>query len=452
MNVVHSIIKSPAMLGLMLLYGILIPFVVVYYSGIGWLKLYTILFYAIILILTAIIVSNKFRVHRPSLNRIDILFIAFLFCVVASSALNWREGTASYLIQVPALFLAPYFVGRVMSADDCIDMRKGAVFMGLLLLIAIIPEYIRTLKYGLPYVDSPAPRLFELDHGVMLSGLVLAAAFVSNISIILSADDKLKSLSSRLKWSVISGFILAAMITYFILWISSRGGILAAIVGGLIVIAFAFRVATLRAILILLVISLSALFTSYSVKDYDGYRKHYTSLLKPYQLLSLKKDIRSAESLNSSEMSRPILGENSCNEIVDSISDRWIHYQQAIHMFILKPLSGVGANHYGLSACQGAASFPHSTLLQVIAELGGLVGIVYCALIWFAFSALIQIRKCSNSYIYHDIWSWFIAFAAMQVMIAQINGNYFVSAALYFTIGVAAGARNVIKGVMKETE
>ena len=105
--------------------------------------------------------------------------------------------------------------------------------------------------------------------------------------------------------------------------------------------------------------------------------------------------------------------------------------------FFSKPLFGVGANNYGFYTCGGPRGFLHSIFLQVFAELGIIGGLIYCALnVTITFS--VARRRTFDRPSAESVWPWFVAFAISQLLIAQIKGDYFVSAALYFVMGIAA--------------
>jgi O-Antigen ligase len=141
---------------------------------------------------------------------------------------------------------------------------------------------------------------------------------------------------------------------------------------------------------------------------------------------------------NVLEKGSPILGEEACASVKDSISDRWVHYQTALAIFLSSPLAGVGANRYGHYSCTGPGWFPHSTILQVLAELGILGALVYGLLILAAVYAILQRYFSSDHLMTKVIAGWVLAYLAFQLATNQLYGNYFMSAGLYFVIGIAS--------------
>lgn len=433
--------KSPAAPSAVLLYGIVFLFSLAYYLGKPWRQAYTITLYLGVLVWAVLVISDRLRSFRPALNRIDLLFIAFLASVLVSAAINWWDGTILYLRFLPFFFVLPYVLGRVTRAEDGTRLRNMLIAMGALLLLLILPEYLRILRDGWPYENSPAPFLFAQNHGVMLSGLLLSAAFLGLVSVLLSPDGPHSPpwLASA-KGRYFSYALLAALIVTMG-WISSRGSILSGILGTFILFLLSPGSARRKKFEIVMVVALSLTVAfAHALQRKDNW-EYYTAVVKPPgSVESLVSDL--IVSPSEAEPNGSILGEAACKRVVDSVSDRWLHYEQAVALFLARPIFGAGANHYGFYACTGPGSFPHSTLLQVFAELGGIVGLMYCGIIWMTLHTLMRSRQRPSALALEPIWSWFVAFSVMQVLIAQLNGNYFLSASLYFVMGVAAAARD----------
>lgn len=433
-----DVMKSPAAPSAAILYGIVFLFAIAYYLNIPWKRAYTITFYVGVFVWSSVVVYYRFKEWRPSPNRIDSLFVAFLATILLSAAINWWEGTIQYLKLMPVFFLAPYLLGRSMRAEDGYLLRNILIVMGILLMPQILPEYLRILKYGYPYSDSPGPILFGQGHGVMLSGLLLSATFLSLISVLLSPTGSHSSPLMVLAKSRYFIYALLAAIVVTVGWISSRGSILAGALGVSILLLLSPSSTRRRKFEMFLVVALALTLAVAHTLQRKSNWEYYAAVLKPPATVESVAGNFLAGSSRLEMQKGSILGEAACTRIVDSVSDRWVHYQQAISLFLAKPLIGIGANHYGFYACTGAGSFPHSTLLQVFAELGVVVGVAYCALILMTLHGLMRSRQRFGSPPEKPVWSWFVAFSAMQVLIAQLNGNYFVSAGLYFVMGVAA--------------
>lgn len=432
--------KSPASAAAVLLYGIVFLYATTYYVGVPWQRAYTVALYSAVAAWGAFVLFSRIRWRRPSPNLLDLLFAAFWVSVLISIAFNWWSDTRRQLTFMPFFFILPYLLGRMMSAEDGYKLRGIIICMGLVLLPLIMPEYVRVLKYGLPYENSPTPWLFDQGHGVMLSGLLLSTAYLGVVSVLLSpADPHNPSLLTSRKGRYLAYAILLTIIVT-IGWISSRGPALSGILGMLVLFLLAPRSSRRRKFEILLIAALGlAIAIGHSLQR-KANAEFYALLLQPPVVVSPVTENTRASSQDPVAKTS-ILGANACKRIVDSVSDRWVHYKQAVAIFLAMPLFGAGANHYGFYACTGPGSFPHSTILQVFAELGIIVGLIYCTLIVMTVFTLLQ-RRHVDSPSAEPIWSWFVAFAIAQLLIAQLNGDYFISAALYFVIGVAASAKD----------
>lgn len=435
-----DILKSPAAPAAVLLYGILFLFAIAYYIGAPWQRSYTIALYLALMGWSALVVFYSVRDRRPSPNRIDYLFALFFIAVLVSAVVNWWDGTIRQLELMPVFFVAPYVLGRMMRAGDACVLRNLLIGMGILLLSLILMEYLRRiLREGSPFEISPLPLLFDQGHGVMLSGLLLSASLLGVISVLLTSRHR----KASGRWAATKGrYVGYALLMSHVLamgWISARGPILAGMVGTIILFLLAPASARRRKVEIAVVLVFSIAFAaahSRQLKHNAGYYAHV--IQAPLVVQGITGNTSDLTRLAGAPVS--ILGEGACRRIVDSVSDRWIHYNQAVALFFARPLFGAGANHYGFYACTGPGSFPHSTVLQVFAELGVFVGMAYCALIWSTLHALMRMRRTPNSPMSKPVWSWFLTLSVMQLLIAQLNGDYFISAALYFVMGVAANA------------
>ena len=111
-------------------------------------------------------------------------------------------------------------------------------------------------------------------------------------------------------------------------------------------------------------------------------------------------------------------------------------------MFVARPVVGVGANQFGFYSCAGPGWYPHSTILQVLAELGVIGGALYFWMIWEVLRrSLARIRRPQDSSNRLDA-NWIFAFFVLQLITSQFFGSYLLSAAFYFAIGLAASFSN----------
>ena len=429
-----NLILSPTMPAAILLYGIVFGFAMWSYLGWQWQRTHTIALYGAIAVWAIVVIFRRWRVTGFSLNRLDILFCVFLLWVLGSVATHWWKGTIQYLELMPFFVILPYLLGRMMVAQDMELFKKLLIGMAGVLLMLLPFEYWKNSQPGFLYENSPAPILFGQGHGTMLSGLLFSAALlalISKLTLPIAPNSAYENLKKHYRFF---DYLMLAAIVPAMIWIASRGPAVAAVLGIFALFLTASFISWKKKIAILFFLGLSAL-VAFSISFQNKHHKEYYQLLLMRPAVALSSAPHQAPRL---EYGKPILGEGICKDIPNSISDRWIHYRTAWEIFLAKPLTGVGANSYGFYSCTGPGWFPHTTLLQVLAELGIVGGLLYFSLIGVVFWVLITRNKSEASVLFKANMSWLLAFVVLQFTVSQFNGNYFMSAGLYFAMGLAA--------------
>lgn len=427
-------ILSPSAPAAVLLYGILFGFAMWSYLGWQWQRTHTIAFYGAVAVWASVVIVIRSRRTGVSLNRLDIFFSVFLLWVLGSLATHWWKGNIQSLEFMPFFVILPYLLGRMMVGEDIRLFHRILIGMAGALLFLLPFEYWKNSQPGFLYENSPAPVLFGQGHGTMLSGLLFSAALLALLSRLTlpashgSASDNLKHRHRYLDYLMLAAIVPA------LIWIASRGPSVAAVIGILVLFLTASFISWKKKIAILFFLGLSAL-VAFSVSFQNKHHKEY------YQLLLTRPEVALSsvpQKMPKLEYGKPILGESICKNVPNSISDRWIHYRTAWEIFLAKPLFGVGANSYGFYSCTGPGWYPHSTIVQVLAELGVVGGVLYFALMGAVFWVPLVRRRYETSVSSKANMSWLLAFIAMQFTVSQFVGSYFMSAGLYFAMGIAA--------------
>jgi hypothetical protein len=441
MRVSLQYLKSPATVAAILLYGIVFLFAAAYFLNVPWRKLYTVLLYGGVAAWAAIVIVMRLRAARRfAINRIDLVFAAFTLAVAFSVAANWWEGTLAYVKMMPVFFLIPYLLGRVIRLEDGSLLQKTLIGMGIALLILIALEFVRAMQTDIPFERLPNPTLFGHGHGVMLSGLLLSAAFLSLISLTLLPANSSPKQPAPNEPKCYLMLLLIGIVVVTMGWIASRGPALASIFGLLMLLGLRPQVDSKRRLAMMGVITLALVLAVTQAMWRNESRRFYADIIQKPIPDAVTDNIVTSAPIGPY---RSVLGDAViCGKFKESISERWIHYRQAFAIFLSRPVFGAGANHYGFYACAGPGSFPHSTLLQVLAELGIIGGALYIAMIWFAWSVFSRSSRGNEALQATVVGSWFASFLLVQFIIAQLIGNYFLSAPLYFAIGAAAGTLN----------
>ena len=432
------LLMSPASPSAILLYGMVFGFAMWTYLGWPWLRSDTIILYLATSVWAMAVIVRRWRAVGFSLNRLDILFCAFLFVVLGSIATHWWEGTVKYLEFMPCFFVLPFLLGRMMGVEDVSLYKKILIGMGGVLLLLMPVEYWRNRQPGLLYVDSPAPILFGHGHGTMLTGLLLSVMLLALISMLMVPAASSMGFGVHERWPRLIGYSMLALVVITMVWISSRGSLVAAALGMIALFLFSSFCGWKKKMAILFYACLIAFIASIYVFQNQYHKDYYQQLIqRPPVTLDVEREgaTRQARQL---EYGKPILGEASCKNIADSVLDHWIHYQSAWEIFLAKPWTGVGANFYGFYSCRGPGWYPHSTILQVLAELGIMGGLVYFPMIGMPFYALIARYLSSVAVCAKATTGWALAFVVVQLTTSQLSGNYFMSAGLYFGVGLAA--------------
>ena len=433
-STLKNLIKSPATPAAILLYGIVFGFAMWSYLGLQWPRSLSIALYSLVAAWAMIVIVQRWRLIVLTINRVDILFCTFLFWVLGSIMTHWWEGMIQNLEFMPFFFILPYILGRMMVAEDFDIFKKILIVMAGVLLLLLPIEYIKNSQPGFLYENSPAPIIFGQSHGTMLAGLLFAAALLALISKLTSPPTSNTAPSSNKKQYRFFDYLLLASIVSAMVWIASRGPAVAVILGVITLFFFAPFLGWKKKIAILFYLSLFAL-VAFSISFQNKHHKEYFELLLLRPSIALGEIPRQPPKL---EYGKPILGESICKDIPNSIADRWIHYRTAWEIFLAKPLTGVGANGYGFYSCTGPGWYPHTTILQVLAELGVLGGLLYLALLWVVVRVPITRYWSSVDVAFKANMGWLLAFMVLQITTNQFYGTYFMSAGLYFVMGLAA--------------
>ncbi len=431
---VKNLMKSPATPAAILLYGIVFGFALWSYLGLQWPRYLTVALYSLVAVWAMAVIVSRWRLSGFIFNKVDFLFCAFLLWVLGSVATHWWKGSILKLEFMPFFFILPYILGRMMVVEDFDLFKRILIGMAGILLLLLPFEYIKNSQPGFLYENSPAPILFGQGHGTMLSGLLFSAALLALISKLTSPPTSNTAPSSNKKQYRFFYYLLLASIVSAMVWIASRGSAVAVILGVITLFFFAPFLGWKKKIAILLYLGLFAI-VAFSISFQNKHHEAYFKLLLLRPSVALSEVLRQPPKL---EFGKPILGESICKEIPNSIADRWIHYRTAWEIFLAKPLTGVGANGYGFYSCTGPGWYPHTTILQVLAELGVLGGLLYFALLWVVVRVPITRYFSATDVSFKANMGWLLAFMVLQITTSQFYGSYFMSAGLYFVMGLAA--------------
>lgn len=325
------------------------------------------------------------------------------------------------------MMVLPYVCGRLMRAQDVdlfsrITLAAGFTIIPLLLIDRFIS----------PGREMGRWPFFGQDHGALLAGELLAIALNALCVRALACRG---AGEGDVCLGCIAHYALVALITVFLTWVTARGWLLAGLLGVVVVCWTArHRTYIARAGLLATVFGTVALSFA-ALPQLDPMFDH---------MYSMPLELPAIEDAGRGQALQPILGEASCQPIeegLNSIAIRWVLYQEAMAMFLDNPIFGVGAARFGEQSCTGPTGFPHSTVLQGIAELGlvggGLLIALLLAIAVTAASPFLSARQGRNG----SVDAFILALFAVFFVGDQIYGNYFMSVGTWLLLGIAASMR-----------
>lgn len=409
------------------------------FMAIPWPRLATVAFYVVALAWVAVLAWRDVR-HVRAVTVLDVLFAGFVICVSASLILRGGasgEATGRFAAYLPFLVVIPFLCGRLMKAPDIALLMRIVLIAGVILLPVLLID--RMTSPGPERVRWP---FFGQDHGALLAGPLLASALVALCVHALDAQNR-RQTDNPMGRLALYGSI--GVVTAFLVWVTARGWLLSGLVGVAATCLFARqhslwrRVALCGAVLAFAGASLAVL---------PSLDSQFGGLYSRTLDMSSRPESVGGWGAPTSVDAGPVLGEASCEPFrkgKNSIAMRWVLYQEAMAMFSRNPVFGVGAAGFGARSCTGPMGFPHSTILQGIAELGIiggglLIGVLVLAAVTLArpFLSIGQGKDWAAD-------TFVLALFAMFLVADQIYGNYFMSASMWLTLGIAASMRAGIK-------
>lgn len=404
-----------------------------YMLGLSWSRYTTLTFFTVLSLLVLTHICLLLR-SLTRFNLVDACVISFVSVIVLSLSISNLTIEFDYRLWGHIIFsiVMPYVTGRCISKpEELTNLRKFISIAGLLILPIMLVDrmLITTSEQGrFPF--------FGINHSPLFIGALLSATLICHHSWLLSPGI---AGSERSHLQKIAGNVMLCLLTVFLIWTSARGWVIAGIVGSLYVTLAAKHVSYSKRIAVQLIIFCTAVLSFYGLSILDPkfggvYSIAADTLTETQSFLFFGSDGVLAKGV-------PILGEASCLPFAigdDSIAMRWVLYQEAVTISLQQPLFGIGAGAFGLYSCSGPNGFPHSTILQVISELGVLGGVIFFILIILTGHAIIRERRSTQT-VQVSISTTFVAPLLVSVLVAdQIYGNFFMATAFFLLTGIVA--------------
>lgn len=426
---------SPSYPAAWLLFGLLFAQGLAHFIGASWVRGLTLLFFLSAAAWVAWLAWPK-RARLWPLNVVDSLFLAFVSLVLVSLALGGEvtDGVRKFAPYLPFMMFVPYVCGRLMRLPDINVFMRMVLFAGAISLPLLLID--RLVSQGR---EGGRWAFFGLDHGALAVGALLAAALVALCVRILSFRG-IGERDNQLKQFLLYG--LLGFVAIFLVWVTARGWLLAGLVG-VVVACLSAQHRTIRKRIGILAALLAIVWLSFEVlPKLDPYFGRFYAI--PMDMGGLHVGSIQGKAGSIQGKAGPILGEASCKpflEGVNSVAMRSVLYQEAIAMLLNRPFFGVGATKFGEQSCTGFAGFPHSTILQGLAELGMIGGGLLIALLAVAALTLLRHVLTVNEAVKWRMNVFVLSLFGTFLLADQIYGNYLMATGTWLLLGVAASMR-----------
>jgi len=433
--------RSATYLGVFLLFSLLYTQTFTYFIGLEWKRSFSVLLYVLIFVWLAILLFKQ-KLKWWSLTKVD-LFVLFFWSTVGLSIIFRTSLTLDllkYLLYVPFMVFIPYFCGRLIRVSDFHIFMRIMLILGLLIIPLMIADRVYSTANPTVLVRWP---IFGHDYGRLMVGSLLACALTATCFFVTSVDDTDWS-RSWIKKLVLYG--CTVLITFALVATATRGIILSGILGAIVVVLCRRNSSLVRRFCVSVTIVVLVVVAHFSFSAIDPHyflTAQYSESNFKYENSSTLSSLTRASGANAQE----ILASPGCRAMrgADSVNVRELLYREAVAMFLSHPLVGVGATKFGEYSCWSkVGSYPHSTVLQVLAELGLLGGGVFVMCYLFAFRA--QFRLAILSKDEHSVHAIVGAFALLILFFAadQIYGNYFMATGTWLMLGVSSSVQKMV--------
>jgi hypothetical protein len=426
-----------------LLFGMIFCLAAAHFAGFVWRQSWSMVFYGTLFGW----VAGHVWMQRLGLRRIvltDVLFVLFVIVVLSSSLPLVLEdpAAAKFVRYLPFMVVVPYLCGRIMGARDVRHLAGAASAGGVVMIALLAIDFYLNFQAYSQYGRWP---FFGYNHSALLIGMLLALTLVALTHRFLNMGSAAVPPGSQLITLSATWLVAVALV-----FVAARGALIASAVAvSCLAVISKGRTASSRASFVLaLVVVVTGAFMMLPRPQ----AQFYASLLtNPDDVFggvhSFRIDPRRTGGSHAKVVEpRPILGAASCKPFeqgVNSVAMRWVLYREALAIFMERPWFGVGAAGFGRFSCTGVAGFPHSTVLQALAELGIVGGgLLYLGLLLSAFMRLGRGALDATSAERRQIAGFALATFVMYVVADQLYGNYFMATGSYLMIGIAAGIRS----------
>ena len=434
--------RSAIYLALVLLFGLLCLQALLYFIGIAWERRFTVLLYCVASAWLAVLIARQARQWWVP-SRLDLVVLFFWFYVAISIFYRReiRDDIPKHLLYAPFMAVLPYICGRLIRICWLHRLMQAIVVLGLTVTILVIIDrfYLAPSNTNF-FLRWP---IFGYDHGRLLVGALLAVALPSACFFCLTAARHGKH-TWRIGYLVSPACVI--LLTATLVSILARGWLVAGLFGALVVLVFSRTAAGFRRLFWIPLIAATVLISHLTFLKYDPHYEHFAHT--KYAETGFKYDF--SQTNREMTVGTRILPGDSCRALRggDSVSIRELLYIESVAMFRESPLFGVGAANFGQFSCWASAgSYPHSTLLHILAELGLLGGALFFAALVLASGALLRYPSQTRDVEHAQPSIGALALLCVFFLADQFYGNYFMATGSWLMLGLAASVLNERAGM-----
>lgn len=369
-----------------------------------WIRQYTILIYGSA-IGCAVIGILGGRLSATRINALDLSFLGYFVWLTVSTALGATSPEKlHYLAASSILAFFPFALGRVMTQTDVVGLRRMLQWSTCIIMpLLILERYVFNSGYS-----DDRWVFFGQPHSPLLIGNLFGTSII--VWVIAPSDTRTARVIAA---------ILIGLATIGCIWVGARGAFLCVV--ATLALAAMVSADQRRKILGHLAAVLIYSVVGFILLD-DEMRMLFMRLFTVVDNFSL---------LASTDCSPYQAAENS-------VSQRLILYREALHMFASSPLFGRGGGSFAGYSCSGAWSFPHSTVLQTLAELG-IFGFALLSAVWVSATMRLRLAQHTSFTNVGGVAMLLVFYLALD----QIYGNLFYATGSGLLLGIVAGLATV---------
>ena len=392
-------------------------------------------FWIILFVTSAVILTTDIKKVR--ILKEDIFLLLAVVVLATSFILFGKSEYYSFYYHLVFFVCLPYVFGRIVGRYTSLTLFS--TFLAILILSLILIGFELARQPSL-FWETDRLRLFVLTTGGDPTAFYISAVFGSGFLVALTTliSGVYWTRVSKLSESIFLGSIASISFLTLLLF-GSRGGILAALLSAVLMTFLVRRGRSILFRLTLIVTLLATLVVAFQVMPLE--RKELVRQFSNTAMTIAQKDSKASSVKSPSNLSTTDGNEVDCLQTGNSLTARLRMLSEAWRLIEASPWWGVGASNYGHEYCgaEGDLVSPHSSLAQILVELGILGSLIWYALFasvaWRVFAAILTSRNFdpTTARPYLAIFLFFF-------IQSQFSGNIYYDYQMFMVMGLLVSA------------